>query len=59
MEFTEKEVAILTCMFLNMQSVINLAGENGDDGITVHGDYFTHNDLFYLAKKLGIEDVIW
>ena len=38
-------------MFRNMNEVIDLC----DGYIDIHGEIFNENDLFDLAKKLGVE----
>ena len=50
-ELTDEEKEILRVMFRNMNEVIDLC----DGYIDIHGEIFNENDLFDLAKKLGVE----
>ena len=50
-ELTNTEKALLGVMFNNFDNVIRFSEE-----IVIDGNYYTSNDLFKLACKLGIED---
>jgi len=50
-DLTENEKIILGIMFRNLKNVIDRT-----DDLNVNGLWFSANDLFSLACKLGIED---
>ena len=50
MEFTENEKTILKIMFTNYHNLLNEV-----EYLYMNGECFSHNDLFYLAEKLGID----
>ena len=51
-ELTDEEKEILKVMFRNMNEVFDLC----DGYLDIHGEIFRSNDLFNLAKKLGVEE---
>lgn len=52
-DFTDEEKVILGIMFRNLKNIIEKTND-----LEVNDKWFSENDLFYLACKLGVEDYI-
>jgi len=50
-DLTENEKIILGIMFRNLKNLIEKTND-----LEIGDEWFSENDLFYLACKLGIED---